>query len=147
MLCLPVTASLAAAVGWGAREAWIFYHGWIPPVVWLGGVILLTVGRPRIRDEDAAQIRRAGLAWVVFAYAIALGLLGPMLAVQRDRHLGPWFVLLLAPLAWAGVTGVCRGEWARGVGAWLVLYGQFFALIYNITHGTSGIGCWSGWVY
>ena len=27
-----------------------------------------------------------------------------------------------------------------------MLYGQFFALIYNITHGTSGLGTWSGWV-
>ena len=74
-------------------------------------------------------------------------LVGPMLAVQRDPYSAPWFILFLAPLVWIGITGPSRGEWARGVGAWLVLYGQFFALIYNITHGESGIGCWSGWVY
>lgn len=64
---------------------------------------------------------------------VVLGVLRPMLWVQQDRHLGPWFVLLLAPLVWVGVTGPGRGEWVRGVGAWLVLYGQFFALIVNIT--------------
>jgi hypothetical protein len=147
LLWLPVTAVLTVAIGWGAKEAWIFHHGWIPPLAWLLGVILLVVGRPRIRDEDAAQLLRSRVAWAVFAYAVALALFDPMLWVQRDRHSGPWFILLLAPLVWVGVNGPGRQEWTRGAGAWLVFYGQFFALIYNITHSTSGIGCWSGWVY
>ena len=144
---LPVIAILTVAVGWGAKSAWIFDHGWIPPLVWLGGVLLLAVGRPRVRNEDTAQLRRLQVAWAVFAYAVALGVVEPMLWVQRDRYSGPWFVLLLTPLAWVGINGPRHGEWARGIGAWLVLYGQFFALVYNITHGTSGIGCWSGWIY
>ena len=146
LLWLPVIAVLTVAVGWGAKEAWIYDHGWIPALAWLLGVVLLGAGRPRVRDEDPAQLRRSRVGWAVYAYALALGVIGPMLWVQRDRPSGPWFVLLLAPLAWVGVTGPGRGEWARGIGAWLVLYGQYFALIYNITHGGSGIGCWSGWV-
>jgi hypothetical protein len=147
VLCFPVSAEITAAVAWGAKEAWIFDHGWSPPAAWLLGIALLVGGRPVVAAGDAAQLRRSRWAWATVGYAVTLGLVGPMLWVQANRHAAPWFVLLLAPLAWVGVTGPGRGDWARGVGAWLVLYGQFFALIYNVTHGDSGIGCWSGWVY
>ncbi|MBL8867191.1 MAG: hypothetical protein JNK93_16670 [Planctomycetia bacterium] len=147
LLWLPVIVVLTAAVGWGAKEAWIFYHWWVPLLAWILGLVLLAVGRPRVPEGGAAQLLRSRVAWALFAYAVALGLLEPMLLVQRNWHSGPWFILLLVPLAWAGVTGPGRGDWAHGAGAWLVLYGQLFALVYNMTHDTSGIGCWSGWVY
>lgn len=147
LLWLPATTVLTVAVGWGAKEAWVFDHWWAPLLAWLLGIVLLAVGRPRAWDKSPVQRLRSRLAWVVFAYAVLLGLVEPMLWVQRDRHSGPWFVVLLVPLAWVGVTGPGRGEWCCCIGACLVLYGQFFSLIYNITHGTSGIGCWSGWVY
>jgi len=110
LLWLPVIAVLSVAVSWGAKEAWIFDHGWIPPLVWLLSVVLLAVGRPRVRDDGTAPCLWSRFAWAVFAYAIALGLVGPMLWVQRDRYTAPWFILLLTPLAWAGVIGPGRGE-------------------------------------
>ena len=146
LLWLPVIAILTVAVGWGAKKAWIFSHGWIPPFALLLGLALLWFGRPRVRDGKPTQLRRSGVAWLLIAYAVALGMIDPMLWVQRNPHFAPWFVLALAPFVWTGVTAPGRGEWVRGVGSWTVLYGQFFALIYNITHGDSGIGCWSGWV-
>ena len=148
LLWLPAIATLVVVIAWGARKAWILDYGWIPPPLgWLIGVILLLIGRPWVRDEIGTQRVRPQVAWIIFAYSVALGLIGPMWWVREDRHSGPWFVLLLLPLAWVGVAGSARGEWARSIGAWLVLFGQFFALIYNITHDDSGIGCWWGWVY
>jgi hypothetical protein len=144
---LPATAAVAVGVAIGAKEAWIFDHDWIPPLAWILGVVMIAVGRPRVTNKDAVQLRRSRFAWALFAYAVALALVEPMLWAQRDRRFGPCLVLLLAPLVWVGVTAPGRGEWVRSIGAWLVLYGQFFALIYNLTHDTSGIGTWSGWVY
>jgi hypothetical protein len=147
LLWLPLVAVLTIGIAWGAKNAWIFDHGWIPPLAWLLGIVLLAIGRPRVREQEAIQIWRSQSAWVMFGYSIALGLLEPMLVAQRNHQYSPWFVLLLVPVAWVAVIGFGRSEWRRSLGAWLVLYSQFFALIYNITHLTSGIGCWSGWVY
>ncbi|OWK38045.1 hypothetical protein FRUB_07165 [Fimbriiglobus ruber] len=58
-----------------------------------------------------------------------------------------WFVPLLAPLVWAGVTDFRRGRWKRAIGAWLVVFCQYFAMIYNMTHELSGLGVWLCWVY
>lgn len=66
-----------------------------------------------------------------------------MIRVNIDRDEGIWWgVLFLAPLAWAGVTGSARGEWLRSMGAWIMLFGQFFMLNYNCSHATTGITCW-----
>ncbi|MBN9524000.1 hypothetical protein J0H58_36735 [bacterium] len=81
-------------------------------------------------------------------YAAALCVFQPVLAVTPYA---PWtppaFAVGLAPLAWAGVTGMGRGQWVRACGAWLVLFGQYFALIYNASHSASGMGVYSGWVF
>jgi hypothetical protein len=130
-----VVLTLVAA--WCAKESDIM---WMPALEWFFGIILLGMGRPRVGNSS---LRRSMIAWIVFIYAVALGLFVPIPHFQRGRHSELWFVLMLVPLTWVGVTGPGRGEWVRGIGAWLVLFSEFSSLIYNITHGTSGIGCWA----
>jgi hypothetical protein len=88
----------------------------------------------------------AGL-WILLVPLYAAGLFVSE-AVLLVTPFIPWtppaFALLLAPLVWAGVTGLGRGWWKRAVGAWVVLFGQYFALIYNASHSSSHMGCYSG---
>jgi hypothetical protein len=70
----------------------------------------------------------------------------PVLVVDQYRWWTvPTFGLCLAPLACAGVAGLGRGQWVRAAGAWLVFFGQCFALAHNATHSESWMGMYSGW--
>ena len=61
--------------------------------------------------------------------------------------MGFFFLAVLSPYVFVGVFALTRRAWLTAVGAWIVFYGQFFGLIYNLTHGTSGLGCISSWIY
>ena len=144
---LPIFTLVTAIIAWCAYAAWIFTHGWVPHAAFLGSLLLLWIGRPKVQTDPHSISPRNPTDWFVAVYIVVLGAIDPMQFVHRDRITGPWLVLLLAPLVFLGVIRLKRNSWIRAVGIWLALYGQYFALIYNITHTTSGIGCWSGWVY
>jgi hypothetical protein len=174
LLWLPTIVILAFATAFVARSAWVYSRiCMIPSLTWIIGVILMWVGRPRVTEEK--QLLYSRIAWFLLAYGVALALLNPMpwfpgsiddcpayivlplapipcgcltFSLKVDRDYGMWwYVLLLAPLAWAAVSGSTRGEWLRSIGATLILFGQFFILNYNLNHATSGISYWYGWVY
>jgi hypothetical protein len=147
LLCFVALAALARLTAWGAENAWISNHEWIPGATWIGGLILLLLGRPRRIETERRSMIESSLGWLLILYVIAFGPIDPMASLLvDDTSRQPMLNLLLIPIAWAGVVGLRRGAWKWAIGAWLVLYGQFFALIYNVSHGTSGIGCWMRWV-
>jgi hypothetical protein len=144
LLWLLVIATLAVITAWAATKVSPFQFPLMLPTAWLVGVILIAVDRPRMY-ENWRQRWRSRFVWCVVAYAILLGL-GPMIAIDGYLEYWPWFIVLLFPLLVVGVSEPARGHWRCGIGALLVLYGQFFAMIYNLTHYQSGVGCWFGWI-
>ncbi len=137
--------ALILLIGWGCQKDWVAYCFWVPLCLSLVGLVLLFVGR--------VPVAVAG-EWILLVPLYAFGLFASeavLLVIPYYPWTPPAFALLLAPLVWAGVTGLGRGWWKRAVGAWLVLFGQYFALIYNASHSSSHMGCYSGccpgWLY
>jgi hypothetical protein len=64
----------------------------------------------------------------------------PLRLVFHDYRIVPLHIVFLTPFAWVGVTALGRGEWVRAYGAWVLLFGQFFELVYNGVHSSSSIG-------
>jgi hypothetical protein len=134
LLWLPTIIVLAFAIARIARSAWVYDPiCWTPSLSWLVGIFLMFVGRPRINEEYRHELLHLKVPWIIFAYAVALGLLNPMLWfpgsidgcpayimisvapfpcfcpmmiwVKISREYGMWwFALFMAPLAWVGVT-------------------------------------------
>lgn len=145
LLCFVVIVALIGMTAWAGHEAWVYDHWFVPVPPCTAGTLLLFVGTRLVtkQDEDA---KRPG--WGVPWYAVFLCVFNPVLAVAPyARWTPPAFAFALAPFVWAGVTGLGRGFWTRAIGAWLMLFGQYFALIYNAANSTSGIGFYAGWVF
>jgi hypothetical protein len=140
LACFALIAALLVLVGRAAEGVQVQNGWWVPSVTCPLGLFLLFA-----RRKGGEQARP--LAPWLFPYALVLCLVDPSMAVSEWPHFAPVFVLPLAPLVWVGVVGMRRGERVRAVGAWLVVCGQFFALVFNKTHGGSFAGCWKSLIY
>ena len=152
LLWLPQIAAITAILTWLASRG---DEGWIDRdcltlviIVWLAGLGLLLMGIWQIHNEDEKQVRkRRRYAFGLFAYSIALNLIIPISLVPLyhggvNRNLRGYVMVLFAPLAWVGVTAPERGEWVRSIGAWSVLFTNFFIVIYGYAHGEMLYPCW-----
>lgn len=140
LVCLALIATLLVFAGRAAESVQPRNGWWVPSIACPLGLFLLF-----IRRKDNEQVRPR-VPWL-FPYALALCIIDPSMVVSERPHFAPVFVLPLVPLVWVGVVGMGRGEWVRSVGAWLVVCGQFFALIFNKTHGGAFAGCWKSFIY
>ncbi|HJZ56706.1 MAG TPA: hypothetical protein VKE74_17195 [Gemmataceae bacterium] len=145
LLCFTLLLILIGLTAWAGQHASPFDHWWVPLSACAIGLVLLCVGRAHAAggDPDRYPVWR-----IVPVYAVILCVFEPVMLVSPYFRLSPLlFALVLALLAWVGVTGLGRGLWVRAIGAWLVLFGQFFAMIFNVSHSDAGMGCYSGWVF
>jgi hypothetical protein len=145
LLCFLVIVALIGLTAWAGHEAWVYDHWLVPVPPCAAGMLLLLIGPRRVvgEGEDTWKLGQG-----LLCYAVLLCVFNPVMAVSPyNRWTPPAFALALGPFVWTGVTGLGRGFWTRAVGAWLVLFGQYFALIYNAAHSASGIGFLKGWVF
>jgi hypothetical protein len=144
---VPIT-SLTYLTERTARTAQLHrFDGHLPVFAWILGSTLLFVGTKRSPQHTKPQI--SWTRWWVFAYAIALGVYDPVFWIEPGSNNNTiiGFVLLLAPFAWVAISGTRERGWAGTFGAWLLMFGQFFSLMYNIGHWGSGIGTVRSWIY
>jgi hypothetical protein len=145
LICFIVIGTLIGLTAWAGHQAWAFDHWFVPVPPCVAGMLFLLVGSRHVVREGEG-IRALGHG--VLCYAVFLCVFNPVMAVSPyNRWTPPTFALALGPFVWAGVTCLGRGLWTRVVGAWLVLFGQYFALIYNASHSASGIGFLNAWVF
>jgi hypothetical protein len=153
---VALTAIALAAVGGGGHVlAWEADFKICLNLVFVSSLagILLLFADSFSRWRSPAAIRREQLAVpAVFAYALVLFLANaprmitgaPLLCADRSRGWGE-FIALLVPLVIAGTVFPRWGEWLAAAGVLLFLFESTVALGYNISHGLSGVGYWTGW--
>jgi hypothetical protein len=132
---------LAFWLGWSAK---FFDAMSVLLLTSAAGLLLLGLGaflRPTTEGR-----RRSRAALFLFCYALVLFLLNAPWLVAESWWGTYTFLTLLVPFAVGVAAFPRRGEWLATGGAVLFVFASVFALVYNLTHGMSGVSYWNGWL-